>query len=50
MTVAAVELGTNGYAAEVEPLFQDLALARLKQAELSTANSMIDLDDLYNES
>jgi site-specific DNA-methyltransferase (adenine-specific) len=49
-TVAAVELGRNGYAAELDPLFQDLATDRLKQTEFLTANSLIDLDDLYNES
>ena len=43
---AAVELGRTGYAAEIEPLFQDLAADRLNEAEMLTANSMIGLGDL----
>lgn len=44
--VAAIELGRVGYAAEVEPLFQDLAADRLKETETLAANSMIGLGDL----
>lgn len=45
-TVAAVELGRAGYAAEIEPLFQDLASDRLKETEALTANSLLGLNDL----
>jgi DNA methylase len=45
-TVAAVELGRTSFAAEVEPMFQEMAVDRLREAERQDMGSLFSIADV----